>query len=79
MIHVLTDEEWVTSADEQIDKVARAIADTCLANPGTTAKALSDVLWRVNGPVWICSVDQARARVKAKALIAYCEVATKGE
>lgn len=66
MLRVMTDEESVASADEQIDKIAKAMAATMSRFPDVPIEALRQMLWMVNGPNWISGTDMARACIAAK-------------
>lgn len=69
MFRVLTDEESIAYSDEMVSKVAKALAYTIIAHPGTAIEALSQVLFMVNGQDWMSASDMARARVKAREMI----------
>lgn len=68
MLIVLTDEEAVKAADEQIARVSLALRSTLSSFPGTDIEALKRVLWMVNGKNWISPSDMSRACVEAKKL-----------
>lgn len=66
MLRVLTDEESVAAADEQIAIVTAALRSTLTRFPETNLEALKQVLWMVNGQNWISPSDLARACVAAR-------------
>jgi|HubBroStandDraft_2_1064218.scaffolds.fasta_scaffold1906059_2 hypothetical protein len=70
MLRILTDEESVAHADEQIQSVSYALAATVRKHPGTSIEALTQVLYMVNGQSWIAHTDFARAREAARRLLA---------
>lgn len=66
MLKVLTDEESVAFADEQIARVTQALSSTLLRFPETDIEALKQVLWMVNGSNWISPSDMSRACIAAR-------------